>query len=245
MSNLYISPKCQQFTGVQPPVQSGYAGDVMAVRGAISLPASMLQWDVIELVPLPAGSRIVDAIIDSDSLDSGAGSAAIKLSFGLEAAGVESYGLRNSVSGATSASSTATETLHFSGGPPVGVAVGMMAYDVTNPASIISGQTVTSVTGTTVVLSANVDAEVQSGDTIQFFVPPIASGTDILDLSTIAQAGGIARMTNVNGIRTAVAEVPVNVIAVVAVAPDVSAAGTLGLTLLYRNADDTGEPADN
>jgi len=68
----------------------------------------------------------------------------------------------------TSSTTTASATLNFSGGVPAYVAVGMRAYDLTTPAAITGGQTVLSKTATTVVLSANVNATVNSSDLITF-----------------------------------------------------------------------------
>jgi hypothetical protein len=47
------------------------AGDVVAHRAEIVLTAGQLTLNqIIEMLPLPAGCRVVDAILDSDDLDS-------------------------------------------------------------------------------------------------------------------------------------------------------------------------------
>lgn len=63
--------------------------------------------------------------------------------------------------------STSSAVLHFAS-VPAWVVAGMVAFDVTTPGAITGGQTVLSTTGTTVTLSGNVNATVNSSDTIAF-----------------------------------------------------------------------------
>ena len=67
----FKSDRCQVYTGYQPAITANQAGEVKAVRGKVTLPTSLAINDIVELVPLPAGHVIVDAILDSDDLDSG------------------------------------------------------------------------------------------------------------------------------------------------------------------------------
>lgn len=66
----FKSNMCQA-TGYRPPISSAQAGEVKAVRGYATLPDSLAIGDIVELVSLPADHVIVDAILDSDDLDSG------------------------------------------------------------------------------------------------------------------------------------------------------------------------------
>ena len=54
---------------------------------------------------------------------------------------------------------------------PSYIVQGMVAYDVTTPGAIISGQQVLSTTATTVTLSAGIDAAISSGDSLYFDFP--------------------------------------------------------------------------
>lgn len=82
------------------------------------------------------------------------------------------YAVDTSAGGANvvTSSSTATSSavLNFSGGVPSYVATGMKVFDLTTVGAITGGQTVLSKTGTSVTLTANVNATVNSGDTIAF-----------------------------------------------------------------------------
>ena len=78
---------------------------------------------------------------------------------------------------ATSATtSTSSATLTFTS-VPSWIVAGMQVLDATTPSAITGAQTVLSTTPTTVVLSANVNATVGSGDTIRFSAFGAASGT--------------------------------------------------------------------
>lgn len=57
------------------------ANDLIAVRCSITVPTTMAANDIIELACLPGGHALVDAIFDSDDLDTGA--AAITWDVGL------------------------------------------------------------------------------------------------------------------------------------------------------------------
>ncbi|UGY23706.1 hypothetical protein HU675_0038135 [Bradyrhizobium septentrionale] len=90
-------------------------------------------------------------------------------------AGVQSgkwlYGLDTSngtFAPSTSASTATSSAVLTFTSVPANVAVGMKAANLTNPAAISGGQTVLSKTATTVTLSANVNATVNSGDAIAF-----------------------------------------------------------------------------
>lgn len=58
------------------------AGVVVGVRGYFTVPTTIAANDIIELLGLPPGCSIVDAVFDSDDLDSG-GSPAIVWDLGL------------------------------------------------------------------------------------------------------------------------------------------------------------------
>lgn len=47
------------------------AGETVTVRGYFTVPANIVELDIIELLCLPNGCRPVDVIIDSDDLDTG------------------------------------------------------------------------------------------------------------------------------------------------------------------------------
>lgn len=91
-------------------------------------------------------------------------------------AGVQSgkwlYALDTSAGGpaqaTTASTTTASAVLTFGGGVPSWVAAGMKVANLTTPSSITGGQTVLSKTATTVTISANVNATVNSGDSIAF-----------------------------------------------------------------------------
>jgi hypothetical protein len=90
-------------------------------------------------------------------------------------AGVQSgqwlYGVDGSIGGniaTTASTATSSAVLTFAGRVPGWMAAGLKVYDQSTPAAITGGQTVLSFTGTTVTLSGNVNATVNSGDTIVF-----------------------------------------------------------------------------
>lgn len=87
----------------------------------------------------------------------------------------------------TSSTATSSAVLNFSGGVPAYVQVGMKAYDLTTPAAITGGQTVLSKTGTSVTLTANVNATVNSSDQITF--SNNAYGASIVPVPTAVVAG--------------------------------------------------------
>ena len=67
----FKTPQCQLTTGYRPPITPSEAGEVLAVRGKMTLPSTLAQNDIVEMVPLPAGCAPVDLIVDTDDLDSG------------------------------------------------------------------------------------------------------------------------------------------------------------------------------
>ena len=68
----------------------------------------------------------------------------------------------------SSSTSTSSAILNFSGGVPSGVAIGQMAFDYTTYGAIRGGQTVIAIGPTTVTLSNNVNATVNTNDVIAF-----------------------------------------------------------------------------
>lgn len=68
----FKSSQCQPQTGYRPAISATHAGEVKAVRGSVSLPNTLAQNDIVELVQLPPQHVIVDAVLDSDDLDGGA-----------------------------------------------------------------------------------------------------------------------------------------------------------------------------
>lgn len=58
--------------GVEGSPFPGMAGGVVAKRYTHAFTANPIANDIIELAPLPAGTRVVDMIFDSDDLDSNA-----------------------------------------------------------------------------------------------------------------------------------------------------------------------------
>ncbi len=63
----------EQAKNYWPVSNCNRAGDVQAARGAYSISAALAAADAIDLCILPARHVIVDAILDTDSLDSGSG----------------------------------------------------------------------------------------------------------------------------------------------------------------------------
>jgi hypothetical protein len=85
--------------------------------------------------------------------------------------GTWQYALDSSAGGSavatTATTSTSSAVLTFASVPAY-IATGMKVANLTTPASITGGQTVLSKTGTTVTMSANANATVNSGDSIAF-----------------------------------------------------------------------------
>ena len=84
----------------------------------------------------------------------------------------------------TSSTATSSAVLSF-GNVPGWMAVGLNVSDSSTPGAITGGQTVLSFTANTVTLTANVNATVNSGDTIVFSLP---AGQGQSNIQTIAQA---------------------------------------------------------
>lgn len=84
----------------------------------------------------------------------------------------------------TSSTATSSAILTF-GSVPAWMAVGLNVSDSSTPGAITGGQTVSDFTANTVTLTANVNATVNSGDTIVF---SLASGLGPLNIQAIAQA---------------------------------------------------------
>ena len=58
---------------VNPPITSCSAGEVRAMQGEITLDSALASGDTVRLGLVPEGHVPVDAVIDTDSLDSGSG----------------------------------------------------------------------------------------------------------------------------------------------------------------------------
>jgi hypothetical protein len=84
----------------------------------------------------------------------------------------------------TSSTATSSAILTF-GSVPGWMAVGLNVSDSSTPGGINGGQTVSDFTATTVTLTANVNATVNSGDTIVFSLP---AGQGQSNIQAIAQA---------------------------------------------------------
>jgi hypothetical protein len=97
---------------------------------------------------------------------------------------VPGYG-GNIVTTSSTATSSAVLTFQGAGNVPSWMAIGLNVYDSSTPGAITGGQTVLSFTNKTVTLTANVNATVNSGDTIVFSAPP---GLGQLNIYNIAQA---------------------------------------------------------
>lgn len=79
----YKSALCNPTTGYQPPITNTSAGEICAVRAQFAVPAAgLLLNDIVEMVPLPPNSMIVDAILAADDLDSN-GTPLISLAVGV------------------------------------------------------------------------------------------------------------------------------------------------------------------
>ena len=68
--------------GIEPTPYPDCAGQLVAVRTTFSFPAAIAAGDIVEMAVLPPNCRIVDAILDSDDLDSD-GTPAITLDVGV------------------------------------------------------------------------------------------------------------------------------------------------------------------
>jgi hypothetical protein len=87
---------------------------------------------------------------------------------------------------------TSSATLHFAS-VPAGVNAGQTVTDSTTPGAITGSQTILSTTGTTVVLSANVNATVGSGDSIAFsgnYFSPDYLWSNLVDTAQAISAAG-------------------------------------------------------
>jgi outer membrane lipoprotein SlyB len=84
----------------------------------------------------------------------------------------------------TSSTATSSAVLSF-GSVPDCMAVGLNVSDSSTPGAITGGQTVSGFTATTVTLTANVNATVNSGDTIVFALP---GGLGPSNIQAIAKA---------------------------------------------------------
>lgn len=145
-------------TGQDTQPSPDQAGDVFSYRASITFTTAQLVLNqIIEMLAIPAGCTLVDAILDTDQLDSG-------------------------------------------GAPTLTLDVGLMS-------------------GT--------------------FGDPDPNGVRTIDASilsavTTGQAGGVVRPTLKTAFREPVSTADVGVGVKIHAAPETAAAGTLGLTLLYR-----------
>jgi hypothetical protein len=58
--------------GILPIPYPGFAGQAVAVRHTIVVPANVAANDILEVLPIPPGCRPVELIVDSDDLDTAA-----------------------------------------------------------------------------------------------------------------------------------------------------------------------------
>lgn len=79
MPNLYQSDQAKSIASIPYPA---CAGDVVAQRISFVFPAAIALGDIVEMGVLPPGCRLVDAILDTDDLDSN-GVPTIKFDVGL------------------------------------------------------------------------------------------------------------------------------------------------------------------
>ena len=147
-------------TGQTVAPTPAYAGEEVSYRATYAFATGDLTLDqIVEFGPLPAGCTLVDAILDTDSLDS-------------------------------------------DGSPTVTIDVGVMDGD----------------------FGALLD---NSGDAR-------TCGATIFSAVTTAQAGGVARPTLATAFRIAPVDTDTGIGVKIHAAPTTAAAGTLGLTLIYR-----------
>jgi hypothetical protein len=59
-------------TGYRPAIIPSQAGEVITRRGVVTLPDTLADSDIAEMVPLPSGCVPVDCIVDCDDLDGAA-----------------------------------------------------------------------------------------------------------------------------------------------------------------------------
>lgn len=143
-------------TNVAPTPEN--AGDLVSFRATIALTAAQLTaGKIIEMGPLPAGCDLVDAILDSDDLDT-------------------------------------------NGAPAVTIDAGVMSGAAGDP---------------------------DAGDVRTI-------GAELFSGSTVAQAGGLVRPTLKTAVRIARSNVDRGIGVKIVVAPATPAAGTVGLTLIYK-----------
>ncbi|MFC3074910.1 hypothetical protein [Shinella pollutisoli] len=68
--------------GIAPIAYPSVAGGVVAMRFAHTIAAAMQVGDILELGVIPAGTRVVDAILDCDDIDTD-GAAAVSFDVGI------------------------------------------------------------------------------------------------------------------------------------------------------------------
>jgi len=138
---------------------------------------ALLNWET-GLAAMPAvTNRYLALFTTAPTADAGTG--------GTEVTGGAYARVQIAGQGTTNAStSTSSATLSFAS-TPAWIVPGMSVKDVTSPTAITGGQTVLSVTGTTVVMSANANASVGSGDTLQFSMWPASSASSGSEPATV------------------------------------------------------------
>lgn len=57
--------------GQTPVAYPAYAGHVVAQRYAFTVPANIVEGDIVEMACIPPGCRVIDVVMDSDDLDTG------------------------------------------------------------------------------------------------------------------------------------------------------------------------------
>lgn len=63
--------------------EAGSAGEVISKRFTHTFPNTIAAGDIVEMAPIPAGMRVVDMILDSDSLDSDGSSKTMDVDVGI------------------------------------------------------------------------------------------------------------------------------------------------------------------
>jgi len=79
MATLFQSKAAKGVTAIPYP---GTAGGVVALRTSFTFPSTIGAGDIVEMGVIPAGCRLIDAILDADDLDTG-GEPAITLDVGI------------------------------------------------------------------------------------------------------------------------------------------------------------------
>jgi hypothetical protein len=164
--------------------------------------ATYLAWAATGMIPTPIDSEqsLADVLASvapdlAPQFKAGLNGYALRKQASLAAGGCVVNSAPPIATNALTAIGPGSRTLHFAA-VPAWVAAGQPVSNITTPGSIAGGSTVVSKTGTTVVISADIQgAGVGSGDEIQFSLPETCktdtdSKVDLVGLVVLSQLDG-------------------------------------------------------